>query len=78
MSFRMEVAYPDGRPMVIFEERENLDLGSWELVTTYCDPSVSGERWRELEVEAMARWTWHDHRDNVLITRSRSETTSAQ
>ena len=60
MTFRFEVVDSNGRPLVVFEEQENLDLGAWELVTTYCDPSVSSDRWNELERLAVAEWIRHD------------------
>ena len=70
MAFRMEVTYSDGRPMVVFEEHENIDLGAWELVTTYCDSAVSEDRWRELQGRALAEWSGRGHPDVVEITRS--------
>lgn len=60
MGFRFEIVDSNGRPMVVFEEQENLELGAWELVTAYCDPSVSSERWQELERLAVAEWIRHD------------------
>jgi hypothetical protein len=60
LAFRFEITGPDGRPVVVFEERENLDLGSWELVTTYRDPSLPAERCDEFERQAVAEWIRHD------------------
>jgi len=56
LPFRFEMPFPDGRPMVVFEEQENLDTGAWQLVTTFCDPRVTAENWRELERQALAEW----------------------
>lgn len=60
MGFRFEMVDSDGRPLVVFEEQENLELGAWELVTAHCDPSVSSDRCQELERFAVVEWIRHD------------------
>jgi hypothetical protein len=60
MGFRFEIVDSAGRLVVAFEEQENLELGAWELVAAYCDPSVSSERWQRLERLAVAEWIRHD------------------
>lgn len=70
MVFRMEMREPGGRLLVVFEERENLDLGAWELVATCCAPELPADRRQELELQALAEWCRQDQRRVVDITRS--------
>ena len=58
--FRWEMDRPDGRPIVVFEEQEDPETGTLALVTTFCDASVSAERWQELERRALAEWIRQD------------------
>jgi hypothetical protein len=70
LAFRMEMTDTDGRPMVVFEEQENIDLGAWELVATCWDPGLPTERRQELELAALAEWCRQEQRRVVDITRS--------
>jgi len=56
MPFRFEMTFLDGSLMIVFEEEENLETGAMGLVTTFCDPRVSAETWRETERQALAAW----------------------
>lgn len=56
MGFRFDMTFPDGTPMITFEEQEDLTTGSWGLVTTFCDARVSAGTWRDMLRVAQAEW----------------------